>query len=307
MSVTAQQIFNAAMDLLDERNSSGSFTTSDIQAYEYRAPNILTMAQAELIEQGEIFSNYEVTNSPVLNQLGTMFDVVEFTGTDLNYTANASKAYYFEVDSEATVYIEESVSGSWNTLTTISVPNTVSDFTAYSGVITASVSTSDIRIRFSGSYFYRIRNIALFEYSFQASKIPVYKPWVPKSMPSDFKSIDKIVQEDSEFYIKQGDYKWEEKNKLYVSYDFEGNIRIVYHPIPTVITALSDTLQVDDVTAFTVMPYLLATKLILDENPELASYFNQRYTEMKAQATRKKPEGELPMKDFYGITDMTGA
>lgn len=57
-------------------------------------------------------------------------------------------------------------------------------------------------------------------------------------------------------------------------------------PIAAVIEAFDDYIGLDDYICQSVMPYGLAAHLLLDENPSAASFFNQRYEELKAQLSR---------------------
>jgi hypothetical protein len=119
-------------------------------------------------------------------------------------------------------------------------------------------------------------------------------------MPSDFKSVDEVIQEVLDDYSQKANYKWEGKNRLYMDYFFKGNLRIVYRPIPNVITLLTDTLQLDDVTARMVLPYGLAAHLMLEENAATAAYFNSRYEELKREATKRPPASIETITDVYG-------
>lgn len=305
MSTTAQQVFDIAMDLIEERLDTGLISESYTVSYKVLTPGILTILQAELIKPGEIFSTYEISNKPVDNLLGNgHFDIRAFEGTELAFECEGSaKAYYFEVDNDATVYIEDYTNG-WNTLATISPAPTVSGFTAYSGVVTPSIGATRSRLRFAGSYYYRCVNRALFGVPFASvSDVPVYRPWVKKQMPSDFKTMDEIIEESVDEYTKSAGYKWEGRRDLYISYFFDGNIRIVYHPIPSMVAAITDTLQVDDVTARTVMPYALAAQLMLQENSDIASFFQQRFEEMKRGEEENQPASWESIENVYGGFD----
>lgn len=66
---------------------------------------------------------------------------------------------------------------------------------------------------------------------------------------------------------------------------------------PLAITSDQSPLQVDDRTGTSVLPYGLAAHLLLTENPTLASFFNDRYDELK----RKRPVKIASIKDVYGI------
>lgn len=303
MATTVQEVFEITMDIMDERLDSGVIDASDTALYKVKTPGILNILQAELLKQGEIYSTYSISNKPIENKLGfkSEFDIVNFEGTEQIYTAiSPVKAYYFEVDDTATVYIEDYTS-SWNTLATINATS-ISGFTAYKGLVTPTSGATISRIRFAGTYYYRHINRALFNVPFSSvSKIPDYRPWVKKTLPSDFKSVDEIINEYYERnYTKDANYKWEGRNQLYIDYYYDGNIRIMYKPIPIKLTATTDNVQVDDVTARTILPYGLAAHLLLSENTQSASFFQQRYEELKTLAGRQQASSAEQITDIYG-------
>ena len=308
--VTAQEVLELALDLVEERLDSGAISPSDTISYKVRTPGILTMLQAELIKQGDIFSTYEIANSPITNLLGFIsnFDIQSFEGEELTFECNESaKAYYFEVDNDATVYIED-FNGTWNTLETVTATST-SGFTAYKGVVTPSTGATKSRLRFAGSYYYRTLNRALFGVSFASSDdVPVYSRWVKQTMPSDFKSVNEIINiENDGNYAQNSAYKWEGRSDLYFNYYFKGKIRIVYRPVPSIIALpspisdpISTQMQVDDVTARTIIPYGLASHLLLQENGQLASFFQQRFEELSAKALKPPPSSIEMIGNSYG-------
>jgi hypothetical protein len=299
MSTTAQQVFEWVMSIADELSSTGTINPSDTNDYKYRTPAILNTLQSELIKPGDIFSTHEISHKPASTVVGS-FDVLEFEGTELTMEGNGqAKSYYFEVDGECTIYIED-YTGNWNTLATITVPNTITDFTAYSGVITPTTGATKTRYRFTSNYRYLIKNYALFSAPFPASRIPQYRPWLKVSMPSNFKSINQIVEEVSDQYNVSSSYKWEGKADLYIAWEFEGNIRIVYRPIPSIITAITDVLEVDDITARTLMVYGLGAELYKDENEDLYKHFKSRYEFLKLESMKAPPSTEQKIVDVYG-------
>lgn len=306
MATTAQEVFNITMDLIDERLDSGSISASDTVSYNVKTPGLLTLLQSELIKQGDIYSTYEISNKPLTNLLGytSEFDIREFEGTEFIREASGSvKSYYFEVDRVGTVYVED-YNGAWNTLATVVTTNTPNGFTAYKGVVTPSSGATKSRLRFTGSYYYRTVNRAMFAVPFAfAADVPAYRPWVKQTMPTDFKSVNEIVNEESTSYSQDAHYKWEGRRDLYIDYFYTGNIRIVYRPVPAVITALTNSMQVDDVTARTIMPYGLAAHLLIDENPATASFFNGRFEELKASASKNPPSATEQIGNIYGGFD----
>ena len=301
MSTTANEIFMITLALSGDLDDNSQ--PDDVTDLEVRTPGILTALQAEHIRPGDIVSTFEIANKPVANMFGfsSGHDYVEFLGEDTTKETNGTaKAYYFEVSDDAVVYIEDYTS-SWNILATVNCTPTAGGYTAYKAKVTPTAGATKSRIRFSGTNRYVFTNYALFSAPFATdSEVPVYRPWVAKEMPSDFKSVDQITEEyPQRQYAKSSNFKWEGKNKLFINYYYEGNIRIVYRPVPSVITAMTDTLQVDDVTARSVLPWGLAMELYKDDETKFA-YFERRYREMKAMAMMKQPASEQQIINVYG-------
>lgn len=115
-----------------------------------------------------------------------------------------------------------------------------------------------------------------------------YKPY---TMPSDFYSASQIVSiETNGIYSNLTDFKWEANNILLVPDTFIGTIKIIYKPIPTQFTSLTDNIVLDDITGRTTMAYGLASRLLTNENRVMSNYFNQLYDESKANMkTRNRP------------------
>ena len=301
--ITAEQIFERAMDLMDKRNKTGAIDPTKTLRYKVRTPNILTQWQTEMSKQGDLYNTFEISNTPITNLLGMIsgFDIQEFKGTDLYFEGQGqARAYYFEVDNPGIVYIEDYTSG-WNTLATITVPDTVTSFTAYKGLVTPTSGATKSRIRASGTYYYRIINRALYDIPFQSDRIPDYKPWVKHQMPDDYKSVDQIINEyPDRQYQKDSTFKWEGRKDLYINYYYVGKVRIVYKPIPVPITDLTQILEVDDITAETAA-YFLSAHLLLVEDPASASFFNERFIELKAETSLKQPASIQDIVDIYGM------
>lgn len=70
-------------------------------------------------------------------------------------------------------------------------------------------------------------------------------------------------------------------------------------PIPTLLAAFTDVItDLDNYLAMTVLPYGLAALLLLDESPSTASFYQQRYEELKA-AARSLPVAFEAIEDVY--------
>ena len=76
-------------------------------------------------------------------------------------------------------------------------------------------------------------------------------------------------------------------------------------PVCPRITTLSDTLGIDDVLAQSVLPYGLASQLMLSDDPSQASNFESVFQERLAEARRQLPAEIAPIEDVYGFDSDT--
>lgn len=297
--MTVNDIFEQSMSLMDERTETGVVDAEATLTYQKNAPYILAMLQNELLEMGDYFNTYEFTRNPISPLLGK-FGISQHDDVDVSEDCTGSaKAYYLEVDAPCTVYIEDYDGSSWNTLETITVPSTVSNFTAYSGVVIPTTGATNSRIRFSGNYYYNYRNIALYKESFEsASNVPDYREYVKYEMPSDFSSTAQIVKEDTD-YDRLTNFRWEGQGDLYIPYNFQGNIRIVYRPIPNALVDLTSEISLDDNVGNAILPYGLARELLVKEDKASSNYFGQRYDELKFTLRKPRPKGSFARIDEY--------
>lgn len=71
-------------------------------------------------------------------------------------------------------------------------------------------------------------------------------------------------------------------------------------PVCPEITGFDSEIGLDDGICQGVLPYGLAAHLLLDENPTVASYFQQRYDELLEEARRSLPNAAEDITDLYG-------
>ena len=297
---TAQQILDIALSLMDERLVDGSLSTDDTALYAVNTPFLLNQLQTELLRDADYYKTLDLSFNPI-KAISGGFHVRTHTDEDINFLGNElTKAYYFEVDDDATVYVED-YTGSWNTLETITATSE-SGFTAYKGIVTPTANATKSRIRFSGDYYYNYRNTALYSQPFATDdKVPEYRGFRKVSMASDFGIlVDHIKEQPNGNYVKSGNFKWENNNTLFVNHNYSGSIRMNYKPIPVFITILSETLSLDDYLSVSVLPYGLAAKLLIHEDLTKADYFEQKYQEALFKIKQPKPANADDIVDVYG-------
>lgn len=299
MSVTVLDVFTKARALLDEYTDDGAvIPDAEILDFKSRAIVYADMAQKELFTLGNYFSTYEFTRKPIKNLVGNNFQIKEFTGETQYFPSEdgiEAKSYYVEADGTHTILIQEYEGGSWSTLETNSA--TTTQMTAYKGNLLLSTSGNKVRIVASGTNWYQFQNIALFEYSFDI--VPDYKPWVKYSMPSDFASLESYIIESDKKYVEAIDYKWEKFKDFYVSWWFDGTVRINYRPFPTTITNISDEFEIDDPSA-SIIAYFIASKLATSEQQSLVNYFEQKFDQLKYELNYNRPAREQEIQNVYG-------
>ena len=76
-------------------------------------------------------------------------------------------------------------------------------------------------------------------------------------------------------------------------------------PVCPRITTLSDSLGIDDVLAQSVLPYGLASQLMLSDDPSQAANFEALYQERLSEARRNLPAQIMEIVDVYGFDDGT--
>ena len=67
---------------------------------------------------------------------------------------------------------------------------------------------------------------------------------------------------------------------------------------PQMLTSYSDEMTLSDKTCMLVVPYFLASHLLIEENPDMASFYNARYEELRKRNPRKWKQ----INDVYNTT-----
>lgn len=128
-------------------------------------------------------------------------------------------------------------------------------------------------------------------------------PWVITDLPSDVKSITKvIVSKDYCNYIPYTNYKLEKNGSttsIYIDYPFDATVRVQYRPIPTTITAITDTLQVDDFTANVIVYGLTRWFAASESNEVVERICREQYLSQKSELKQGQPASIEPIVDVY--------
>lgn len=90
------------------------------------------------------------------------------------------------------------------------------------------------------------------------------------------------------------------RNELYPYSDTYKQSNDKMRPTIYLIESYDDYIELDDYICQSVMPYGVAAHLMLDENPTVAAFCQQRYEELKAGLARGVPCMSQDIVDVYG-------
>ena len=302
----AQEYIWDARSLIDDYNTGGtvnSETAPDMKELTKNAIRFLSMGISEMYSDSKNYKEYNIVQTPVTNLLGEQFNLVDFNGDDQPYPIDGgivgAKSYFFTLDSDATVTVQEYNGVSWDDLIPLTI--TVDEETDYTGLIAATDTSYPIRLLFSGTTHYRHVNRCLYDIPYKLSKIPAYREWIPFEMPSDFGTLEEIIaQYPVGNYAQVAGYKWEGRKRLLVNIGFEGSIKVIYKPIPVQLTTVNDEVEVYNPIAQQFLRFFVAAKLATTENPDLVNFFEGKANEMKYEALKGEPASEELIQDYYG-------
>lgn len=93
------------------------------------------------------------------------------------------------------------------------------------------------------------------------------------------------------------------RNEVYQYSDTYNDFKTKYpgkRPVCPALDSLDDEIGIDDVLAQTVLPYGLASALLLDENDNMAAFFQQRYEELLRKLGMNIPAQWETIPNSYG-------
>lgn len=298
---------DAALKHINQYSIAGSpiaLSYNNQADYVQRMRDLINDAQMEIAKTTKpIFAQYTITQTNIPNMLpDTAYEQRKHRDTDEVYeVAGAAKAYYFEVNKPATVYIEHKVNDVWTPVVTINAVPT-SGFTAYKGKVNC---TGQSRIRFSGQYTYAYRYYALYAYNFpDDASVPSFKPYIEYEMPTDFmKMVGRgIPSYEGKNFLLSHDYEWRGRKTLLLRRDLEGEFLVDYYRYPIRVTAATtETTELDNTPdTHEAIPYYVASGIVRQDDPSISATLYNIFE------TRLVRLGEPTVSDFNQIEDVYG-
>ncbi len=280
MPYTLQNIRDFIYKLLGEYSTvSASIDTT----LSNRIDDSINLHYFELAQKDKLSSSIAISQFPISNMLGETFKYDTHTTTSIGFTAASAYAYYYEVDGAHIVDIlEGSNTATMTTLSTLTVTG-ISTFTAYRNFVTASVSSDYIKLNFYGTQEYRIRNVAMYPYTFGSStaNIPSFAPYVEYSLPSDYDDINRVRYRDKNDYGTFTDYKID-NSKLLINRGYSAEFFLDYWRIPSGVTTATNTFGIKDRTAL-IIPYGVAGDILIGDgfNVDAGQALKEQYERKK--------------------------
>jgi hypothetical protein len=257
---TLGDIRNMTTKLLNEYQTTTSLIDISILN---RIDESVNLCYQELSQKDKIASSVAISQFPIANMLGETFSYDTHTTTSVSFVAASAYAYYYECDGAHSVDIlEGSSTATMTTLSTVTV-TAASTFAAYRDFVTAAVSSDYIKLEFYGDQEYRIKNAALYPYTFgnSTAAIPAFKPYVEYALPSDYSDINKVRYRANNEYGTLTDYRIDGGNLL-ISRGYSAEFFLDYWIIPSAVTTATNTFLIKDRTAL-IIPYGVAGDILI--------------------------------------------
>lgn len=230
--------------------------------------------------------------------------------TELVFEAAGVKSYYFECDGVGSVCVERynEQAGEWQLIGRQELRSDSRAFLAYRGFIKKDGEFIDslVRLRFAGEFLYSVKNVAMYAdiYSTRLQDIPAYEPYTRydvSKLVTDFLSLDlPVVREDGERLRLGNGYDVENGRVVLFPFDARGVYRVHYNHKPDPIKSNGDAVvaegEIDlDEELCALLPFLIASIVWVDDEPQKAEYYLSIYRERAALLmSQQKNDAPVP-------------
>lgn len=291
-------LVNQVLRLIDEYSKNGTaLATAKTADYRLKIPDAVNEILMDLASStGKLPKEWTIIHKP--EYTGTTYETATISnhipGTDdLAATLTGARSYFVEVSGNYNVVLEESISGAWTALATLTpsssaVPTT---FTALSGLLTPSSTSNSVRMRMTGSsYVFPFRNHVLYPYTWASStQVQQNRAYFEYSLPSDWLEPNTVmIRRDDGQWLTLSDYKIT-PSYFCASRTYWGEVLVNYYRIPTVISVadtsnptapeLAQTIDAATNAAY-IVPAGVAGKILAVDDPrasaELLNYYEVR-------------------------------
>lgn len=295
MTTTYGQIRKSTLALIDEFSSRGAVQAPiKVADYNYKIQNVCNESIYELASTtAKLPKTLLIPHNPIKNTLADDTSSIRqhIPGVDTSIVLQNAKSCFFETTGPATIVIEESNNGTTYTeIETITIASTVTTFAEYKRLITPTLATNTVRLRFTGDYVYLFRNHVLYQYSFpNEASVQQHRPFWTIDTPTDFLDLNYVeIKRDARQFVPYLNMIKTPENQLYFnSYDFPSEFLVHYWRKPTLLT-FTGVQEVDDAMlidlrddAALIIPYNAAGTIQNSEESGRGNDYLKKYMEKR--------------------------
>jgi len=296
MAINYGQIRASVFKLLDEFSSRGSLQAANKTAdYNFKCQSLVNESIMELAStNAKLPKTFLIAHNPIKNTLSDDNGTLEqyLPGTDFSITLVNARAVSFEVARFGEIALEESSNGvDYTTIEVITVPSSTEGFTEYKRLITPTLPTNTVRLRFTGNFSYLFRNFVLYEFSFPTeADIPQHGPIFTINPPDDFLDFNyaEINRGNGEYISYDEMLKTPENQLTYNGYENPCEILVRYWRKPTLLTFANVTVADDAMLidlrddASLIIPYYCAGEIQNSEESGRGESNLRKYNEKRS-------------------------
>lgn len=288
--ISIKELFDMAMAISDNVSTDGILMSeSDIIDYKIKTPSLINLGLAELNKDIEAYGNRVFEPITLKNNLDDGFKTYEHNANVPLTIKGVGKIYNFEVDTNCTVYLEK-LDGTL--IEQIDV--TTTEYKRFKGYINTD---EEVQLRFTGQYYFRVKNVAFFDKKVELDRVPDYDEWVQYPLPDDFISIESIRSDDGYDLQPYSGYKLDGTTIL-LPWERSYSVNLFYKKRLSTITSFDDVLAIEPELARP-LAYFLLGNLMIDENPVISGYAFEKY-EFERSLIKDKPANMSCIVDIYG-------
>ena len=176
---------------------------------------------------------------------------------DTSITLVNARSTFFEVDYPGVAVLEESADAgvTYTLIETITVPSTTIGFAEYKRLITPTLATNTVRLRFTGPYAFNYRNYILYPYNFPtAALVQQHRSAFEFDLPTDYLMLNQwMAKSDARQYKPYSNVTMLPTRRFAINrYEAPLELQLVYWRKPILLTFTgvdaTDDIQVLDTT-----------------------------------------------------------
>jgi hypothetical protein len=231
----------------------------------------------------------------------------------LSFIASDVKAFYLEVLGIGSVYLDRKTANGWDPFyeEQFQSNGVYKPLRGFIGDGGADVE-GEVRLRIQTGYVCSVCNVAMYRdiYSDSEEEIPAYEAYTAydvDAMVTDFMGLaDPPIEAHSFHQAQQSVYDVENGRVILLARNAPGNYKVTYHHRPNEVTyansVADDETKIDlDEDLCALLPNLVASYVLLEDDPSMAQYYAALY-QAAAQEIRMAAKNRKPVR----VVNVTG-